>query len=65
MLYFFLFLLFSVPELFLLHSVSIFFIMLTVVKPITHSENGSTRVQAIGKRRVRPGNIDHISNTFP
>ena len=39
------------------------FIMFTVVKPITLSENGSTRKHVIGKRRVRPGNIGHISKT--
>ena len=39
--------------------------MFTVVKPITHSENGSTRKHAIGKRRVVPENIGHLSKTFP
>ena len=39
--------------------------MFTVVKPITHSENGSTRKHAIGKRIVGPSNIGHLSKTFP
>ena len=39
--------------------------MFTVVKPITHSENGSSRKHAIGKSRVVPENIDHLSKTFP
>ena len=41
------------------------FIMFTVVKPIIHSENRSTRKHAIEKRRVGPGNIGHFSKTFP
>ena len=32
---------------------------------VMHSENGSTRKHAIGKRRVVPENIDHFSKTFP
>ena len=32
---------------------------------ITHSENESTRKHAIEKRRVGPGNIDHLSRAFP
>ena len=48
----------------MLHSES-FFIMFTVVKPITHSENGLTRKQAIGKRRVGPGIIDDLLKIFP
>ena len=39
--------------------------MFTVVKPVPHSENGSIRKHAIGKRRVGPGNIGHFSKTFP
>ena len=39
--------------------------MFTVVKPITQSENGSTRKHAIGKRRVVPENNGHLSKIFP
>ena len=46
------------------NSVSVF-IMFTVVKPITHSENGSSSKHVIGKRRVGLGNIGHLSKTFP
>ena len=46
------------------HNVSVF-IMLTVVKHITYSENGSTGKHAIGKKRVWSGNIGHLSKTFP
>ena len=42
-----------------------FFAMFTAVKPIAHSENRSTRKHAIGKKRVGPGNNDHLSKTFP
>ena len=41
------------------------FFMFTIVKPITHSDNGSTRKPAIGKRRVGSGNNGHLSKTFP
>ena len=41
------------------------FIMFTVVKLITDFENGPTRKHAFGKRRVGPGNIGHLSKTFP
>ena len=39
--------------------------MFKVVKPITHSENGSTRKHAVGKGGVGPGSIGHLSKTFP
>ena len=39
-------------------------VMFTEVKPITHSENRSTRKHAIGKRRVAPENTGHLSKTF-
>ena len=41
-----------------------FIIMFTVIKPITHSENGSTR-KLSEKKRAGPGNIGHLSKTFP
>ena len=55
---------FLVLVVFLFHNyfhlnVSIF-IMFTVVKPINHSENGSTRKHAIGEKREGRG----ISATF-
>ena len=45
----------------ILHSMSVF-IMFTVVKLITEFENGK---HAFGKRKVGPGNIGHLSKTFP
>ena len=41
------------------------FIMFTVVKPITHSENRSTRKHAIEKRRVGPGISATSRKPFP
>ena len=39
--------------------------MFTVVKLITHSENGPTTKRAMGKGRIGPGNIGHLSKPFP
>ena len=53
---------------FLFHNYFCYIVMFTVVKPINHSENGSTRKHAIGKTRVGNmglGNIGHLSKTFP
>ena len=46
-------------------ATTLIILVLTVVTPITRSENGPTRKHAIGKRRVGPGNIGHLSKTFP